>query len=427
MDITSLQPDEETQRILGHILAEFAPDDPERPWKKGELRSPVQEGDFPVPELARAALVWAGFVNQRGWDEKTAWRVGGRFRDTNVSFASTKFGLRVMVETDRQLTPTENQPFTPPPGVIASKRVDLSSDPDLAALVADFTTAVRKAAQVFGSRVLNDLVQSQVESGNVTLVNQNGRLRGAYNFFRWQGQALIDGHGDADIRQEMIDITIRAAGGDPEDNHYFLPFFNPVNVGYCLTAMASAYFSWLEHVLVLALPFTPHWDPVEKPVTKAIGDPWSDKWRYVLRDAMAAPNGDAKKTFDLLSDAAEQFRNLDAHGGFGKKEQSLLVHSPMGAIPARLAEGASAIKATVISEAPSTFPEACEVFDAVDKFLRTGPLSDAFVWIEGGLQVAFHAEHRERMREAIAQGSEAFLEEVERFAELEDRINNFEY
>lgn len=46
---------------------------------------------------------------------------------------------------------------------------------------------------------------------------------------------------------------------------------------------------------------------------------------------------------------------------------------------------------------------------------------------DGQLQVSFHAEHRERMREAIAQGSEAFLEEVERFAELEDRINNFEY
>lgn len=29
--------------------------------------------------------------------------------------------------------------------------------------------------------------------------------------------------------------------------------------------------------------------------------------------------------------------------------------------------------------------------------------------------------------QAIARGSEAFLEVVERFAELEDRINNFEY
>lgn len=63
----------------------------------------------------------------------------------------------------------------------------------------------------------------------------------------------------------------------------------------------------------------------------------------------------------------------------------------------------------------------------MDEFLRTGPLSDAFVWIEGGLQVPFDAEHRERMREAIAHGSEAFREEVGRFAELEDRINNFEY
>lgn len=168
-----------------------------------------------------------------------------------------------------------------------------------------------------------------------------------------------------------------------------MPLFLPTNVGYCLTAMASAYFSWLEHVLVLALPFTAHWDPAEKPVTKAIGDSWSDKWRYVLREAMVAPDGEAKRIFDLLSNAAEQFRNLDAHGGFGKKEQSLLVHTPMGAIPARLAEGAGAIKATVISEAPSTFPEACDVFDNVDAYLRRGPLQEAFVWVEGGLKSRF--------------------------------------
>ena len=424
--MTSLKPDKETERILGHILAEFAPNDSARLWTKGELRTPVKDDDFPIPELARAALVWAGFVDQP-WDEKTAWRVGGRFRETNVSFASTKFGLKVMVETDRELNEIEAQPFTLPAGVIASSQVDLSSDLDLAALVTDFIAAVRKAAQVFGCRVLNDLVESQVELGNVTLVNQNRRLRGAYNFFRWQGQALIDGHGDPEIRQQMIDITIRVAGGDPANNHYFLPFFNPVNVGYCLTAMSSAYFSWLEHVLVLALPFTPHWDPLDKPVTKAIGDSWSDKWRYAFRDVMTAPGGAAKNTFDRLCGAAEQFRNLDAHGGFGKKEQSLLVHTPLGAIPARLTEGAGAIKATIISEAPSTFPEACELFDEVDEFLRTGPLSDAFVWIEGGLQVAFHAEHRKRIRTAIAEGSAPFHAEVRRFGELEDRVNNFEY
>lgn len=425
MDISALQPDAEAERVLAHILDDFAPYDPKFPWTGGELRSPVREEDFPVPELARAALAWVGFVDQP-WDEKTAWRLGGRFRGTNISFASTKFGLRVMLETDRDLTPGEQPSFNLPAGVTGSTRVDLTHHPDLRTLVDAFTAAVRRAAQLFGSRVLRELVESQVEAGNVSLMNQNGRLRGAYRFFRWQGQTLIDGHGEDEVRQDMIDIAVRAAGGDPDENSFFMPFFLPSNVGYCLTAMASAYFSWLEHVLVLALPFTAHWTPEDEPVTKAIGDSWSDKWRYVLRDAMTAPDGEAKKTFDLLSNAAEQFRNLDAHGGFGKKEQSLLVHSPMGAIPARLAEGAGAIKATVISEAPSTFPEACDAFDTVDAYLRRGPLREAFVWIEGGLQVPFHADHRRRLRDAIARGETAFMDEVERFSMLEDRINNFE-
>ena len=87
MDITSLQPDEDTQRILGHILAELEPDDPERPWKKGELQCPVQEDDFPVPELARAALVWAGFASQSGWDG--APRQDGSSSRSNADVAAT--------------------------------------------------------------------------------------------------------------------------------------------------------------------------------------------------------------------------------------------------------------------------------------------------------------------------------------------------
>ncbi len=425
MDFTSLQPDQVTREILEHVLVDFAPYDPGRPWTGGELRSPVDGSHFAVPELAHAVLRWAGFVYQH-WDEKTAWRVGGRFRETNVSFALTKFGLKAMVETTRELVAAKDQPFVPPPGVTASQRIDLSQDPELRELVTDFIAIVGKASQVFGSRVVSGLVDDQVDAGNVTLVNQNGRLRGGYQFFRWQGNAFIDGHGDVAVKQEMVDVAIRAAGGDPATSSYFLPLFVPVNIGYCLTAMASAYFSWLEHVLVLALPFAPHWDPKEKPITKIIGDSWSNKWRFIFRDTMGDDTSGAKKTFDLLIPAAEQFRNLDAHGGFGKRDQSLLVHTPVGPLPARLTKGAKTIKAAIISEAPSTFPDACDLFDQVDAFLRNGPISEAMLWIEGGLQVPFDADHRQRVRDAIRKGPAAFLAEVDRFATAEDRINNFE-
>lgn len=425
MDISDLIADTDAQKILTRILADFAAPDPAKPWKAHELRIPLESKDFPVPELAKAALESAGFVNQR-WEEKTAWRVGGQFRGCNVSLASTKFGLKAMVETDRELAPVREPVVNLPAGVLKTIKVDLSQEPDLQSLVDGFLAAVKKAARVFGDRVLGTFVTSQVDGGNVTLLNQSYRLRGAYNLFRWQGQALIDGHGDPQTEKDMTAIALRGAGSDPQDHSLLLRLFLDTNVGYCLTAMASAYFSWLEHVLVLALPFSAHWDPARKSVTQAIGDSWSDKWRSVLRAPGAAPNAEEEVVFDLLRKAAEQFRNLDAHGGFGKKEQALLAHTPMGAIPARLAQGAGAIKAQVLSEAPSTFPDACAVFDKVDAFVREGPLREAFIWIEEGLQVPFHAEHRQRIRDAIDAGEEAFQAEVDAFGAGQDAFANFE-
>jgi hypothetical protein len=40
--------------------------------------------------------------------------------------------------------------------------------------------------------------------------------------------------------------------------------------------------------------------------------------------------------------------------------------------------------------------------------------------------VPFDAAHRKTVREAMARGSAAFVKEVDRFATLEDRLNNFE-
>jgi len=423
MDMTALQPDPETERILRHIMSDFAPDDLERPWTGGEVRMPVKSEEFPVPELARAALAWVGFVDQR-WDEKTAWRVGGVFCNTNVSFALTKFGLKFMAETDHALAPLEDPARPPvklPPGVTTSTRVDMAQEPDLVTLFHDFMAALRKAARVFDRRVLSRLVDDQVTAGNVTLLNQSGRLRGAHEFFRWQAQAFIDGHGDPEIRQDMLTIAQLAAGGTRGQSSFVLPWFADTNVGFCLNAMSTAYFSWLEHILVLALPFT-SWEPADRRVTDLIGDSWADKWRYVI----GSDTPDAKKTLETLTKAAEQFRNLDAHGGFGKKEQSLLVHTPIGALPARLTEGADAIRASVISEAPGTFPEACAVFDEVDTFLRTGPLRLAMTWIDGGMQVPFNEAQRQAVRDAMAESDDAYMDVLEQFSLLEDRLTNFE-
>ena len=103
------------------------------------------------------------------------------------------------------------------------------------------------------------------------------------------------------------------------------------------------------------------------------------------------------------------------------------MHTPVGTVPARLTEGADAIRATVISEAPSTFPDACAVFDEVYEFRRIGPIRLAMRWIEGGLQVPYDDQHRREIAEAMRQGEAAYVQVVDRCAEMEDRINNFEW
>lgn len=293
MDFAALEPNEKTAGLLRQIMVDFAPDDPERAWTDGEIRIAVPGDQFPLPELARAALRWAGFVPQR-WDDKTAWRLGGRFRDRNVSLASTKYGLRFMVEADvtgwtHNLLDTDAgsrvdnaapesapaRPATAEPGpgmtpqsaddaptvektpinmdevnallarMMSRKKVpratsatrhDLSEDPELEAFFNDFMARLGGAGRVFDEHVFSKVVKEQLDTANVTVLNQHARLRGGYDYFRWQAQAFVDGHGDDNLRDEMAGMGFLAAGGKPGD-HFFMPLVVRNQLGYCLTAI----------------------------------------------------------------------------------------------------------------------------------------------------------------------------------------------
>lgn len=81
----------------------------------------------------------------------------------------------------------------------------------------------------------------------------------------------------------------------------------------------------------------------------------------------------------------------------------------------------------MVPEAPISFADACEIFDATDTFLRNGPLSLPLRWIQSGLQVPFDAETRRSFRDTIAEGPDAFEVLVATAVVLEDRMMNFAY
>lgn len=327
MDVSALEADEGAKLNLHHILRDFAPSKSGRRSVGRSVRVPVQSEAFAVPELAIAALKWVGF-NDSGPHDKTAWCMEGRYRDTHIALASTKFGLRVFVEGPAHGDSTGGaaELDDAASGSVAFTGTDdLEDKPELRSLVDGFISHVMAGAKVFDRHVMSPLVDAQVTSGDVTLMNQSARLRGAYSYFRWQAQAFLDGHGDEGLRRAMTDME--RAASQTGQTWFFTPFLTRTQMQYCLTAMATAYFSWLEHVLVLSLPFG-SWEPEKTDITKVISSTWVNKWAFVI-----PASNRSERPLAALKEAAKEFRHLDVHGGFGKGNRSLLVHTPMGGCP----------------------------------------------------------------------------------------------
>ena len=95
-------------------------------------------------------------------------------------------------------------------------------------------------------RMLKPDIDELIQSGRFTVPNCHRFLRARYEFFR--GHALrsyAGGHPESIVRSEPAGATIRT-----------VDFLKPEREGFFNgTAAIDAYFSWLEHILVLSLPF----------------------------------------------------------------------------------------------------------------------------------------------------------------------------
>jgi hypothetical protein len=238
--IAGLALDAKTAASLAHILKDFGP-----PTETDDGFTGVKvNNEIPVVELVRPILEHCGF-RMRSHSDKTAWTADGTFRGIDIDIAATLYGPRV--------------------------RVTSSFNGDVQALVIDAAETLAKATVLVERTVIGRHVRDRADAGHVVLLNVSKRLYGGYDLFRWHGRALLDGHGDPEVRESALASALTAAGaGSPG------PWFIPANIGFYVTAMTTAWFSWLEHVLVLSMPFT-NWDPSVITVQQAIALKWTDK------------------------------------------------------------------------------------------------------------------------------------------------------
>jgi len=352
---------EEIRRRASHTLVDLHPDGAGEAVTAWD-RQPLSHEDFPVPELILFALTRLRNLKPFGPEEKLRWGVTACFRNMEFSVSLEKFGLRLYV----------------PKGTSSETRK---------ALIKCLQTASKLAESY-----LRDIAQQQIEIANVTIENRYHHFESAYRFFRDKAREAYD-------RPSPEPVVLQRDEDGIPTGWTHAPWTPQIEGGYLAGAMLDAYFSWLEHVLVLVLPFT-DFNPSNGQLLRFVGATWDEKWRTVFD--LSADN-EAKETYDLLKHIKESVRNPISHGGFGKKGTSFFFHvEHIGALPALLTKHGRSLEFMITRVPNKTYKDLCQQLDLCDVFLQNSKVWAGLRYAEAGLDIVFSNDFRELYHKARA-------------------------
>lgn len=320
-----------------------------------------------------------GFQNL-GQSEKTAWEIRFGYRGALCAAAFRKYGLRLESYADEM------------------------SDDALDALLLELTELLAPVIKLVERHVFQDFITDQVQVGAVSVANRAGRLRAMYVYFRELTQAAHSGAGQLSHLPSSSGAWLL-----PAQTEGF----------YTTVAMVNAYFSYLEHLFVLMLPFS-NFDASKESLVSFIRDNWRDKYKRIIP---LANNVGGQRFFERLRNIAEEFRNTHVHGGFNKSHGGLIVHCSGGALHADITTQRGNPYYELIPVDQADYEQVCATFDEFDAWLAFAP---GHRWASAGLTVAFDETSIAAYATAAA-SNEAFEDLLDRTAHLEDQNANMDW
>ena len=148
---------------------------------------------------------------------------------------------------------------------------------------------------------------------------------------------------------------------------------------YAMAAI-EAFYSWTEHVFILAAILKGSIATGED-VAKAAGMEWKEKFKLAIE--ISDPK--IKYFYDQLNLLRSQVRNFVAHGAFGKNGQALNFHSSVGAVPLLLPHMKNKEQFRFGSGMDFAATEAMQLIsDFIDK-VWSKDFSPAKIYIDSGL------------------------------------------
>lgn len=327
-----------------------------------------------------------GFENL-GRFEKTAWECTFTYREVLGSISHQKMGVRLYVD---------RRPF-------GGRR-------EANTFARDLRGTLKRALSIFERAFLRRFATEQMRAGNVTFLNQAWRLREMHEYHREGAQAAYQGRGR--ISKQHPEGGSRLYPGETEG------FYNTV-------AMVAAYFSWLEHVMVLAHPFTRGTITADTDIADFMRLGWRDKFRSLFDLRTDAKAVAAYKKLLRLSDA---YRNPWVHGALDTRQGAVAFHLPgSGAVSMALGGRELTPSFFLLPFDQRGFTEASRTLQQADRFLRSHRRTRLPMrWIESGLDVAFDVGSRAQY--ALALQSPALFDDLMKYSTaLWERHVNMEW
>ena len=353
-----------------------------------QLSAPVLDTD--PEQLPYMVFLTFAFLGQFPYGHKTfekvAWCIPLRYQGSPLTFEHAKFGFRIRYHGTDECTV------------------------DVATLGKSLDRATR-----YADTLLGPLVDKLVGERKASLRNSHNRLRGKYEFLR---DAATSAYQSEPPPEEKMPNDDGAFVGWSQD------ILKPAREGYYFgSVMIDAYFSSLEHLLALLLPFSRRLTPALD-VAEFLASGWREKYKTVLD---ISNDTAAKKLYDRLIAIKERFRNPESHGAHEKEGLSLLVHvHEVGAIPARLSTVREGALYQFYPLTAVDFSEVCQLFDEFDDYIGSGELRYGVKYAEHTLNVSYEDSSVSEYHAASA-SDEAFAVFLDKTIELYDRHANMDF
>lgn len=341
---------DDIKELISLKLKDFRPDDPSTldiRWEMKHTCYAIDSSDISIPSLVHFIFIDLLKFPSGERGEKTHWVVPFKYKNIHCSLALEKLGLFLYLEFDR------------------IKSINYK----------EITGKIKRAILDIEKHLLIPIAKSQISNANVTISNKYYQLNAMYRYFRDQALNAFN------LRKKIK----KSFSTNDFSKNLNLMNRSEKEGSYNTFAMINAYFSLLEHMLVIFLPFS-EYDRNKDNLVKFIGATWDIKFRRIL----GIEDGSESKIFyDKLSSIKEQFRNIVAHGGFAKKGTSLAFHFPIiGTLPVSLGVSSKNSKAFFMTTMDkATYIEICTVFDKFEYWLENTKMVNAFIFIKSGLNL----------------------------------------